>query len=182
MHSHGVAVKVGIEGATDQRMHANSAALNKHGAKRLYAEPVQSRRAVQNHIFAFNDIFKYRPDLRDAFFNQARRSANVVSELLLQNPSNDKRTKHLKSHELRQSALVKRKLRTDHNHRTARIIHSFAQKILAKEPALAFEIIRKRFEGASLGGAHSGVGGIAVPLGAVNESVHRFLKNSFFIS
>ena len=49
MHSHLVAVEVGVERGTNQRMQLDGAALNQNRLKRLNTQTVQRRRTVQQH-------------------------------------------------------------------------------------------------------------------------------------
>ena len=60
---HLVAVKVGVVGGTDERMQLESAAFDEHRLKRLDAQTVQRRRAVQQNRVVLDDRLEGVPDL-----------------------------------------------------------------------------------------------------------------------
>ena len=63
-------------------------------------------------------------------------------------PSNNQWLKQNERHLLRQTALVKLQLRTDHDHRTARVVDFFSKQVLAQSATLPFEHVAQRLQGA----------------------------------
>src|ERR1700726_945134 len=90
---------------------------------------------------------------------------------------NDERFKQHQRHFLRQTALMQFQLRSDHDHRTTRIIHALSEEILAEPPTLALEHIAQCFQRA-ISGASDGPTVTAI----VEQSIYRFLQHSLFVS
>ena len=64
MHRHLVAVEVGIECRTNERVNLDCLAFNQHRLKRLNTQAVQRRRAVQQHRMLANYFLENVPDHR----------------------------------------------------------------------------------------------------------------------
>ena len=62
---HLVAVEVGVERGTYQRMQLDGAALDQHRLKGLDAQAVQGRRTVQKNRMVLDDNFQRIPHFRD---------------------------------------------------------------------------------------------------------------------
>src|SRR5579864_8717784 len=92
-------------------------------------------------------------------------------------PMVDKRFEQLERHLLRQTALMELELRTDHNHRAARIIHALAEQVLAEAALLALERIGKRFERAVVGAAQH-----AAAAAVIEQRVDGFLQHALLIA
>ncbi len=89
----------------------------------------------------------------------------------------NKRLEQLEGHFFRQSALMQAQLRTDDDHRTARIINALAEQVLAEAAGLALEHIAQRFERpAVLAGNRA-----AAPT-VVEQRINRFLQHALFIA
>ena len=84
VHGHRVAVEGGIVGGAHEGMHLYSVSFDEDRAERLDALSVQRRRAVQEHVFVLDSLFKYRPDLRCFIFNQPSGPADVVCKFSLE--------------------------------------------------------------------------------------------------
>ena len=78
VHGHLVAVKVGVERRADQRMEPDRFAFDKHREKRLNAETVQRRRAVQEHRVVLDDLFEDVPYLGTLLFHEFFRAILTV--------------------------------------------------------------------------------------------------------
>ena len=63
VYSHLVAVEVGVECCAHQRVDLDCAALDQHRQECLDAEPMQGRRAVEQHGTALDDFLQDVPDL-----------------------------------------------------------------------------------------------------------------------
>ena len=68
VHGHLVAVEVGVERGADQRMDLDRLAFDEHRLKRLDAEAVERRGAVQQDRVVLDDLFEDVPDDRAPAF------------------------------------------------------------------------------------------------------------------
>ena len=62
VHGHLVAVEVGVEGGADQRVDLDGLAFDQHRLKRLDAEAVEGRGAVEQDWVVLDDLFEDVPD------------------------------------------------------------------------------------------------------------------------
>ncbi len=62
VHGHLVTVEVGVEGGADQRMDLDGLAFDEHGLKRLDAQAVERRSAVEQDRVVLDDLFEDVPD------------------------------------------------------------------------------------------------------------------------
>src|SRR3990167_6123777 len=106
MNRHLVAVKVRVKSRTHKRMNLNGVSFNKHRLKSLNSETMQSRRSVYEHVFALNNFFQNRPNIRSCVVNQAVCSSDIVRKSAFNQFIYYKRPEKLQSHELRKPALV----------------------------------------------------------------------------
>ena len=70
VNRHLVAVEVGIERGTDQRMEADCLPFDEHGEKGLDPEAMQRGCAVEQHRMIFNDRFQNVPHLRTLLLHE----------------------------------------------------------------------------------------------------------------
>jgi hypothetical protein len=70
VHSHLVAVKVGVERGTDQRVKLDGLAFNEHRFKRLNAQAVKRRRTVEHHRVLADHLIEDIPNFRTLFLDQ----------------------------------------------------------------------------------------------------------------
>ena len=73
VHGHLVAVEVGVEGSTDQRVKLDRLTLDQLWFERLNAEAMQRRRAVQHHRMFANDLVENVPNFRLLFLDELLR-------------------------------------------------------------------------------------------------------------
>ena len=170
VHRHLVAVKVGVERRTHQRVQLNGAALNQHRLERLDAQPVQSRRPVEHHRPVFNHILQNRPHLRRRPFHHPLGRPDVRRQRIVHQPVHHKGFEQLQRHPLGQPAFVHLQLRPHHNDRPARVVHPLAQQVLPEPPLFALQQIAQRLQLVVALALH----GLALP-SVVNQRVHRFL-------
>src|SRR4051812_39030446 len=121
MDCHLVAVEVGVECGTDERVDLYRFTFDKHRLEGLNAKSVQRRSAIEKYRVLADHIFEDVPHdrflLLDHLFRLLdRRSVSLLLKLVI-----DKRLEQLKSHLLRQSALMQMELRPDYDNRTARV-------------------------------------------------------------
>src|SRR5690606_663504 len=87
------------------------------------------------------------------------------------------RLEQLQRHLLRQAALVQLQVRTDGDHRAARVVHTLAEQVLAETTLLALDHVGQRLERA-LVGAGNGTAAATV----VQRRVYRFVRLALFVS
>ena len=136
MHSHLVAVEVGVEGRTRERVQLDGAALDQHRFECLDAQAVQRRRTVQEHRVSLDDLFQDIPNLRANLFHHALGALDVVRIPLVRQLFHDKRLEQLKCHFLRQATLIHLELRPDDDNAAAGIVHALAEQVLTEAPLL----------------------------------------------
>ncbi len=134
---HLVAVKVGVERGTDERMDLDRLALDKDRFESLDTEAVKRRRTVEQDRMFADHLFEDVPDDRflvfDHFpglFDSSRMS--ILFKLVV-----NERLEKLERHLFRQAALMEFEFRPDDDHRTARIVDTLAEQILAEAALFA---------------------------------------------
>src|SRR3989338_5557177 len=182
MHRHLVTVKVRVERAAHERMHLYRIAFYEHRTKRLDALPMERRRAVEQDMLIFDDMFENRPYFRNAVFDETTGAANVVCKLLFEELGNDKRPEQLECHVLWETALVEFEVGTNDDYRTTALIYALAEQILAEISLLAFEIVGQRFQRTAMCLAHRRVRRVAVADGVVDKRIDRLLQNALFVA
>ena len=78
MDGHLVAVEVGVERRTHQRMHLYSTTFDQHRLECLDTQAVQCWRAIQKDRAFLDDIFQYVPDLWPNSFGHALCTLDIV--------------------------------------------------------------------------------------------------------
>ncbi len=177
MHRHLVAVKVGVEGGTNQRVELYSASLDEHRLKRLYRKAMEGGRAVEQDRMLFDNSLKRVPNRGVDALHFLFRVFDVGRFLGFDQPFHDKRLKQLKSHFFRQAALIYLKLGADNDNRTARVVNTFTEQVLAETSLFAAQHLGKRLE-RTVGRPGHGFATTSV----VNQRVDRFLKHALFVA
>ena len=103
---HLVAVEIGVERVTDQRVDLDRLALDQHRLERLDAQAVERRRAVEEHGVLVDDLLEHVPDLGNHRVHHLLGGLDVLDLLALDEPGHDERLEQLQGHQLRQAALV----------------------------------------------------------------------------
>ncbi len=146
VHGHLVAVEVGVEGGADQRMDLDGLAFDEHGLKRLDAEAVEGRGAVEQDRVVLDDLFEDVPDdgllHLDHLFGLL--DGGAVAGLL--EAVIDEGLEELERHLLGQAALVQLELGADDDDRTAGVVDALAEQVLAEAALLALEGVGERLE------------------------------------
>ncbi len=137
MHRHLVAVEVGVEGGTDQRMELDRLALDQHRLEGLDAEAVQGRGAVEHHRVFLDDLLENVPDLRLLLLHHLLGALDGGAVAALFELVVDEGLEQLESHLLRQAALVQLELGADDDDRTPRVVDALAEQVLAETAPLA---------------------------------------------
>ena len=116
VHSHLIAVEVGVESRTDERMQLDRLAFDQHRLEGLNAQPVQRRRAIQHDRMFADHLIEDVPNFRLLLFDQLLRLLDRGGEALGVEPRIDERLEEFERHLLRQAALVQLELGADHDH------------------------------------------------------------------
>ena len=111
VNCHLVAVEVGVERGAAQRMQLQGAAFDQHRLKRLNAEAVQRRRAVEHDRAVLDDVFQSVPDLVLALINHLLGRLDVVRQTVFDELFHHERTEQLDCHFLRHATLIELELR-----------------------------------------------------------------------
>ena len=143
VHSHLVAVEVGVEGVADQRVHLDRLALDQQRLERLDAETVQRGRAVEQHRVLVDDLLEHVPHLADHRVDHLLGGLDVLRGLALDQARHDERLEQLERHDLRQPALVQLQVRAGDDHRAPGVVHALAEQVLAEATLLALEHVRE---------------------------------------
>ena len=146
MHGHLVAVEVGVERVTDERVHLDRLALDERRLERLDAEAMERRCAVQEHRMLLDHLFQDVPDLALHLVDVPLGRLDVLDDLPLDEPAHDERLEELERHQLRQAALVQLEVRAGDDHRAAGVVDALAEQVLAEPALLALEHVGERLE------------------------------------
>ncbi len=148
VHSHLVAVEVGIECRTCQRMQLDSLALDHLGLEGLDAETVKRRSTVEQHGVTLHHIFEDIPYHRFLAVNDLLGALHSLHDAALDELADHERLVELSSHVLGDAALVHLQLGTYNDHRTCRVVDALTEQVLTEAALLALERVGKRLEGA----------------------------------
>src|SRR5262249_47236989 len=152
-------------------------AFDQNRLESLDTQTVQGRRTIEQYRMLANDLVENIPDfgllLLDKFLRllDGRRQAFGIE------PRIDERLEELHCPLLWQAALMQLELRTDHDHRAARIVDALTQQVLPEAALLAFEHVGKRFQ-RPLVGASDHASAAAV----VEQRVHGLLQHPLFVA
>ena len=119
MNGHLVAVEVGVETLTNQRVKPNGVTFHQCRFERLNTHPVQGRGPVQKNRVIFDHLFKNVPDLIGTTLKHLLGRFDRISDPLLFKPTDDERLEQLQSDFLRKTALVQTQFRTNHDDGTS---------------------------------------------------------------
>ena len=176
MHSHLVAVEVGVERTADKRADLDGSALDQNGLERLNGQTVQRGRTVEEHGVFLDDVFKDVPDEVLALFHGALCALDVVALARLDKALHDEGLEELDCHLLGKTALVDLQLRSDDDDRTARIVDTLAEQVLTETALFAAQKSGQGLE-LAVGGTRERLAAAAV----IDEGVHRFLKHALLV-
>ena len=137
--SHLVAVEVGVERRTCQRVELDGLAFDELGLEGLDTETVKRRGTVEKHRVAFHHVFKDVPDDGFATIDNLLGALDRLDDAALYELADDEGLVELSGHQLRQTALAHLQFGTDHDDRTGRIVDTLTQKVLAETSLLAFQ-------------------------------------------
>ena len=177
VHGHLVAVEVGVEGGADQRMDLDGLAFDEHRLKRLDAEAVEGRGAVEQDRVILDDLFEDVPDdgllHLDHLFGLLDGGAVAgLFETVI-----DEGLEELERHLLGQAALVQLQLGADHDDRTAGVVDALAEQVLTEAALLALEGIGERLQRTVVRSTQH-----AATAAVVEECVDGFLQHALLVA
>ena len=177
VHSHLVAVEVGVEGGADERMQLDGLALDEHRLEGLDAQTVQGWCAVQQHRMVDDDLFQHVPHVAGTAIDGTLGGLDVGGILKLDQALHDEGLEQLQRHLLGQTALVHLQLRADDDNGTAGVVNTLAQQVLTEAALLALQQIGKALQCAVVG-AGDGTAAAAI----IDEAVNCFLQHTLLVA
>ena len=176
VHCHLVAVEVGVERGTDQRVQLDGLALDQLGSKAWMPRRCRVGARLSSTGCSRDDLLEHVPHLRTEAFDHALGALDVLRVAQVDQPLHHERLEQLQRHLLGQAALVQLQLRADHDHGTAGVVHALAQQVLAEAALLALEHV-----GQGLQRAVARTGDRAAAAAVVEERVHGFLQHALLV-
>ena len=141
MNRHLVTIEVSIVCCTHEWVNTNSRSLNKYWLECLNRQSVQSRRTVQHHWMTFSHFSKNVPYLSRLTVDHLLSRTNSVAVAEFLKSTDDEWLEESECHFLRKTTLTKLKLRTNHDHRTTRVVNTLTKKVLTETSTLTFKHI-----------------------------------------
>ena len=175
--SHLVAVEVGIERRTCQRVQLDGLTLDELRLERLDTQTVKRRSTVEEHGMALHDVLEDVPDDGLAAVDNLLGRLHGLDDAALDELADDERLVELGSHELRQTALVHVELRTDDDNRTGGVVDTLTEQVLTEAALLTLQRVGQRLQ-RTVGVALHGAGLAAV----VEEGVDSLLEHTFLVA
>ena len=177
VHGHLVAVEVGVERRTCQRVELHCLALDQLGLEGLDTEAVQRRGTVHQHGVSLYDILQNTPDhgvfpVDDLLCGFHRLHDSALDEL-----ADHERLVKFGRHVLRNTHLVHLQLGADDDDRTRRVVDTLTQQVLAETSLLTFQRVGERLERTVRLVLH----GIALAR-VVEQRIHGFLQHTLLVA
>ena len=177
MHGHLVAVEVGIECRTCQRVELDGLALDHLGLEGLDAEAVQCRGAVEQHGVSLHHILQDVPYHRLLAVHDLLGALHGLHDAALHELADHERLVELGCHVFGQTALVHLQLRAYDDNRTGRVVDTLTEKVLTEAALLAFERVGEALEGAVGIGLHG-----RRLARVVEQRVYSFLQHALLVA
>ena len=177
MAGHLVTVKVGVECRANQRMQFDGAAFPEDRFESLDTQTMQCRGAVQEDRMFLDDVFQDVPDFTVDAFDFLLSVLDIGSNAFFDKFLHDERLEEFQGHFFRQAALVHLHFRTDDDNRTARVVDTFTEQVLAETALFPFQHIRQGFQG-TVARARDRTAAAAV----IDEGIDGFLEHTFFVA
>ena len=93
-----------------------------------------------------DDLLENVPNLLVPALNHPLGALNCIGQAVVFKPSNNERLIQLQRYFLWKAALVKLQVRSYHNHRAGRIVHTLAQQVLSESTLFALNHIRQALQ------------------------------------
>ena len=143
---HLIAIEVGVECGAGKRRQVDGLAFHRDRLECPDAQTVQRRCTVQEHRMLGDDLFEHAPYFGVGAVHEALGALHVLREAPVHEALDDERLEQLEGHRLRQTALVHAQGRADHDHGTARVIHTLTEQVLTETALLALEHVAQGLE------------------------------------
>ena len=176
MDSHLVAVEVGVESRTNERVHADGLAFCQERFERLDTEAVKRRGTVQEDRMLFDDFVEDVPNFGFLEFDHLLGTLDRIDNAVLHQFIVDERFEELERHLFGKTALVEAQLRTDDDNRTPRVVDALTEQVLTEAAVFTFEHIGERFEWAFV----DAVNRLAAAT-VIEERIDGFLEHALFV-
>ncbi len=177
VHGHLVAVEVGVERGTCQRVQLDCLTLDHARLERLDTQTVKCRGTVQKHRMALHHMLQDIPYHRLLAVYYLLGRLHGLDDAALYELADDERFVQLGGHQLGDTALVHLQLGADHDHGTCRIVHTLTQQVLTETSLLTLQRVGQRFE-RTVYVALDGRRLAAV----VQQRVHRLLQQTLLVA
>ena len=177
VNSHLVAVEVGVEGGTYQRMQLDGSAFYEDGFECLNTQTVKRGSTVQHNGVILDNGFQSVPNIGGGFIDHFSRILNILGYIKLHKSLHYKGLEKLKSHFLGKTALIDLQFGADNDNGTAGIVNTLTEKVLTETSLLTLEHIGKRLKGTVVGAGHGSAAATVI-----DQSVNGFLKHSLLVS
>ena len=143
MYSHLVSVEVGVESGTYERMELDGTAFYEYRLECLDGKSVERRSTVEENGVIHDDLFEDIPDLRYSFVYLLSCSLDVELVVDLNELLDYEGLEELKSHLLRETALMHLKFRSDDDNGTSGVVYTLTEEVLSETALLTLEHVRK---------------------------------------
>ena len=177
MDCHLVAVEVGVERRTNERVDADCGTLDEHRHERLDTESVQGWSAVEEHWVILDHVGQDLPHHVSGALSEALGALDVVRMAELNELAHDEWLEELEGHLLWNAALVQLQLWADHDDRAARVVDALAEEVLAESPLLPLEHVAERLK-SMIAGARDSASTSAV----VDQGVNCLLEHALLVA
>ena len=177
VYSHLVTVEVGVERGTNERMELDGTAFYEDRLKCLDTESVERRSTVEHNRMILDNVFEDIPyDIGSTLYHSLC-CLDVLRMSFEDETLHYERLEELKSHLLRETALVHLQFRSYNDNGTAGIVNTLTEKVLTETALLTFEHVGQGLK-SSGGSTCYRTSATAV----VDESIDCFLKHSLLVS
>ena len=177
VYGHLVAVEVGVECRTCQRMELQGLAFDELRLEGLDTEAVQGRGTVHQYRVPFYHIFEDVPDDGvfpvDDFLCRFDGLDNAAFDEL----ADDERLVEFCRHILRNTHLVHLELRAHDDDRTGRVVYALTEEVLAETSLFPLETVAERFQRSVALRFYR-----VVLARVIEQAVHRLLKHALLVA
>jgi len=177
VNSHLVAIEVGIERGTCQRVKLNGLTLDEFRLECHHRKTVERGSTVEEHRVTLHDILEDVPNDGFAAIDDLLGTLHGLYDTALNELANDERLVKLCRHQLRETALANLQLGTDNDNRTCGIVDTLTEQVLTETALLTLERVGERLE-RTVGLALHGTGLAAV----VEKRVYGLLQHTLLVA
>ena len=177
VNCHLVAIEVGVETGTSERVELYSLTLDHLRLERQDTVTVQCRRTVKEYRVPLHDVLEDLIDNRFAAIDDLLRRLDGLNDTTLDELTDDERLIELCRHLFRETTLVHLELRTHDDDGTRGVVHTFTEEVLTETSLFTLQRVGEGFEGTVRLGLHRG--GLTR---VIKEGVHRLLEHTLLVT